>query len=491
MPIKWAEDLFVPFEKDVIVLVLDANFYFSTFLVVGALVLGIFYWGYARSKDQWETVSPLKQIKKPDRTLLFLLLGAFVIKLCFAALVMTPHFDYQYFFRWSNEVYEYGFDVYQKSSFLDYPPGYLYILYVIRWLAGLFQVDLTGPVYRMMMETPVILGELLGGWVLYKMAEKCRPGNRFWLYFAPTIYLFNPVCFLNVNFWGQVDALLASLMMLSFYLVGQNKWVAGALAFTGAILLKPQALMMTPVYLYFILDCGITSIRQRDFRPIGRAVLALGCAFGVFVLVCLPFSAGRGPLWMMDLYFNTMVSYSLASLGACNLFGLFDGSGTWVYSPFFFLTFSQWSSIFTVLCVLAAGVVYFVSKREHRLLLSALWLYTSLYTLTAFMHERYLFPTLIMVLSLFLMNKDRFYLRLYVGFSIVNYACTAMALSAYYAVGSFDHAAPMYVFSFIMVAAFVLFTRHVVLSSWREHKCPASPFPNGTQPLTQTDSSQN
>ena len=223
MPIKWAEDLFVPFEKDVIVLVLDANFYFSTFLVVGALVLGIFYWGYARSKDQWETVSPLKQIKKPDRTLLFLLLGAFVIKLCFAALVMTPHFDYQYFFRWSNEVYEYGFDVYQKSSFLDYPPGYLYILYVIRWLAGLFQVDLTGPVYRMMMETPVILGELLGGWVLYKMAEKCRPGNRFWLYFAPTIYLFNPVCFLNVNFWGQVDALLASLMMLSFYLVGGRR----------------------------------------------------------------------------------------------------------------------------------------------------------------------------------------------------------------------------------------------------------------------------
>lgn len=485
MPIRLYQRSPIPAGKDVSVLVLDANSYFSIFLIVGALVLGLFYWGYVRSKDQWETVSPLKNPRKSNRSILFLLLGALVIKLCFAALVMKPHFDYQYFFRWSNEVYQYGFDVYQQSSFLDYPPGYLYILYAIRWLAGLFQLDLTGPVYRTMMETPVILGELLGGWVLYQVARKYRPGNRFWLYFAPTIYLFNPASFLNVNFWGQVDALLASLMMLSFYLVGQNKWIAGALAFTGAVLLKPQALMMTPVYLYFILDCGIASIRERDARPIGRAVLALGSAFVVFVLVCLPFSAGRGPLWMLDLYFNTMVSYSSASLGACNLFGLFDGSGTSVYNPFFFLTFSDWSSIFTVLCILAAGVVYFMSKREHRLLLSALWLYTSLYTLTAFMHERYLFPTLIMVLSLFLMNKDRFYLRLYVGFSIVNYACTAMALSAYYAGGSFDHTAPMYVFSFVMVAAFVLFTRHVILSCRRERKSISPP------PLPVEDGSGN
>ena len=272
MPIRLYQRSPIPAGKDVSVLVLDANSYFSIFLIVGALVLGLFYWGYVRSKDQWETVSPLKNPRKSNRSILFLLLGALVIKLCFAALVMKPHFDYQYFFRWSNEVYQYGFDVYQQSSFLDYPPGYLYILYAIRWLAGLFQLDLTGPVYRTMMETPVILGELLGGWVLYQVARKYRPGNRFWLYFAPTIYLFNPASFLNVNFWGQVDALLASLMMLSFYLVGQNKWIAGALAFTGAVLLKPQALMMTPVYLYFILDCGIASIRERDARPIGRSI---------------------------------------------------------------------------------------------------------------------------------------------------------------------------------------------------------------------------
>ena len=92
---------------------------------------------------------------------------------------------------------------YNDSLFLDYPPGYLYILTALDGLRSALGIGSDTALYTLMVKLPSILADLGCGGMLYALAAT-RTGRRLALFFM-TVYLFCPAVWINSAVWGQAD----------------------------------------------------------------------------------------------------------------------------------------------------------------------------------------------------------------------------------------------------------------------------------------------
>ena len=74
------------------------------------------------------------------------------------------------FSYWADSVYKDGFgNFYNAGTFADYPPGYMYIL----WIVGLFRHLIPGlSVGTVALKMPAMLCDLATGALIYKLARK-------------------------------------------------------------------------------------------------------------------------------------------------------------------------------------------------------------------------------------------------------------------------------------------------------------------------------
>ncbi len=123
----------------------------------------------------------------------------------------------------------------------NYPPGYLYVL----WLLGSLATPLGGrlgmPADRallLLLKVPPIAADLAIAVLLYRAARRWH-GPRAGLV-AAALYLIVPVTWYDSALWGQMDA-VGALVMLAAVLLLLDGWSepAAALA-TFGVLIKPQ-----------------------------------------------------------------------------------------------------------------------------------------------------------------------------------------------------------------------------------------------------------
>ena len=105
-------------------------------------------------------------------TIALLVLGA----LAAAKLAVMPYFpgfdadvgDYQ---AWASQIYTFGpAHTYQKEFFLDYPPGYLYALWLVGFLAQ--AIGATGDFYRIIIESPSIVADFALSILVYALVRR-------------------------------------------------------------------------------------------------------------------------------------------------------------------------------------------------------------------------------------------------------------------------------------------------------------------------------
>ena len=118
-----------------------------------------------------------KQIKWIGLGLLFF--GAFLVHVVFAAAYVGYETDMNCFSWWSSAVFEHGVnEFYHLEAFTDYPPGYMYILYVIGAIRSLFNMggglDTLSVV---LLKMPAMLCDLGIGYVIYHVASKYTKHN--------------------------------------------------------------------------------------------------------------------------------------------------------------------------------------------------------------------------------------------------------------------------------------------------------------------------
>jgi Gpi18-like mannosyltransferase len=150
---------------------------------------------------------------------------------------------------WSNQMAASGpWDFYEGDFFIDYAPGYLYVLWLIGELHEI--ITFTPDQYEFVLKLPSIVADLVSVYILYLFLDN-QP-MRVRIVAALTYALFPAALFIGAV-WGQVDSLLACFLLLSIYLIAKDRPVLGAAAFAVAFLVKPQAIAALPFLAFWIM----------------------------------------------------------------------------------------------------------------------------------------------------------------------------------------------------------------------------------------------
>lgn len=196
----------------------------------------------------------------------------------------------------------------------DYMPLRLYLLYGLSRLVALvgessFHAPLP-PITLVLIKLPGLLADLATVTIIYAWSRRWQGAGRATALAA--LYGLAPPVWINVAWWGQVDALLMLPLVGTVVLLeragGRWSW----LCWTLALLIKPQSLVLAPL-LY------AATLRLHGVRGIAQGA---GVAAGGFVLGCVPLVlAHQGP-GLMQAYLGSVGRFPKLTIGAYNLWYL-------------------------------------------------------------------------------------------------------------------------------------------------------------------------
>lgn len=138
--------------------------------------------------------------------------------------------------------------------------------------------------------------------------------------------------------------------------------------------------------------------------------------------------------WLFGLYGQTLSSYPYATLNAFNLFALTGGNWVDQQKILLFMPYQAWGYV-AIAAALALSLYVVYRKRALSLdrsayLAAALLLIVAMFVLGVRMHERYMFPALLLLLAVYAYTKERRILQLFFGFGVTHYINVAYVLEA-------------------------------------------------------------
>jgi len=393
-----------------------------------------------------------------------LLLLALLWRLIIAPIWIGYDTDVKTFLAWSDRAYTVGLSqLYTdaKSYFLDYPPGYMYVLYVIGMLHHKLSIPWESASSLMILKMPAILADVVTAYVIYRLALQAKDErDRTWTWLQAfgmaALFVFDPAIWANSAVWGQVDSFFMLFILATLHKQQQGKLPQASVFMALAILLKPQALLFG---IFLLIDV----IRRRNVMTFVLSVLSGAASI---VILALPFSLGRGYSWLIDLYAGTLSSYPYASLNAFNLMALLGGNFIDINTSFMHISYQTLGSVLMALAIVYTCWLYIRSKgRTGGLFYVAFLFITAVFMVMAKMHERYLHYGLLLALASFIYLKDRRILWLFIGFSFTHFINVADVL-----LRSFhqDYHIPRYdALMLVISAANVVMLGYACLLGWR------------------------
>ncbi len=292
------------------------------------------------------------------------------------------------------------FQAYENTTFLDYPPGYLYILHILGSLGNMLGTECGTPAYNLLLKLPAIFADLGMVWILFSIGKK-QENAKIGLHVA-VLNAINPLTILNSVAWGQIDSILTLAVAGYLIMLHKKRIFSAVLIFVAGLLLKPQMLFFGPVlavvFIKHLFEDGIKAgLKTFLFSFTGGAAL--------FVLTVLPFSIGKEWTWILGKYMGTINSYPYATLNAANIFGLLEFNWRSLESTMLGLKLSTWGMIGLGFSVVIYFVTAFINKKRDNIFILSALLMTGIYALGHKMHERYLFPILAVLLIGFIYQK--------------------------------------------------------------------------------------
>ncbi len=360
-----------------------------------------------------------------DKTLALMMAAAFVVRIALAATTRGHAADIGTFSAWAGHAAEGFTSFYSPGYFADYPPGYMYVLWLVGKVDLLLALDFNTPPFLVILKLPAMLADIGTILIIYRLARRHLHGTT--AVALAALFAFNPAVLLDSAVWGQVDSVLTLFIVLGVLLLKRHPALSG-LSFAAALLIKPQALIFAPLPLLWF---GVRFLR-REGHTSAELLQFTGAAILTFCTVILPFAVNESPGWIIAKYAGTLASYPYATFNAFNLFALTGGNLVSSAERFLFLTYGAWGNLFIVLIVLFSTVVAVRGNGFSRFWYLSLFLPASVFVLSAKMHERYLFPALVLMLAYYIVTRERWVLLLYAGFSVTQFLNVAEVLALSY-----------------------------------------------------------
>ncbi|MGO4547095.1 phospholipid carrier-dependent glycosyltransferase [Paenibacillus sp. 2TAB23] len=322
--------------------------------------------------------------------------------------------DIALFMAWADQAAKHGLGAfYHSEMFVDYPPGYIYILYILGLIKDMLSLDGASNAALLLFKLPAILADLAAAYFIVQAGKKTA-GYSVSLGLA-LLYLFNPAVIVDSAVWGQVDSIFALALVLSIHGLAQNKIERASVWYAIAALIKPQAFIFMPVLLLWF-------ICRKEWKKVAISAIY---GFATFIVLALPFFWGNGGLsGLVQLYKGTLSSYPYATLNAFNLYTLTNDNWKPITDTWLFFSFQTWGMIFIAAAV-ALAAFFALRKRDaaasSRVYFIAMVLIAVVYIGVTKMHERYLFPILLLAVLAFLQTLDRRMLAVFLGFSLTSF----------------------------------------------------------------------
>ncbi|MEK3883096.1 glycosyltransferase family 39 protein [Paenibacillus sp. PL2-23] len=359
-----------------------------------------------------------------------LLAAGFAVALTIRLYIAAGHGGYAndvaLFMHWSNQAVLEGIaGFYHTDMFVDYPPGYIYVLFALGHIKSWLGITSGSGAELLLYKLPAILADLGAAALIYRTALKKLGG-------APAVglallWLFNPAVILDSAAWGQVDSVFAFVLTLSICGIAERQFGRASVWYAIAALIKPQAFIFMPVLL-------LALWLSRKWRNVA---ISAYYGFGTFLVLALPFFwSGSGLGGLYELYKGTLSSYPYATLNAFNLYSLSGSNWKPITEQWLFMPFGYWGNLFIVAAVVLAVLYARLGRGRNegdRSFYIAMVLIAVVFLLVTKMHERYMFPFLLLSLFAYVQSKDRRMLGLFLGFTLTNFVNMSyvLAYSAY------------------------------------------------------------
>ncbi len=197
-----------------------------------------------------------------------------------------------------------------NGEIANYPPLGMYLIYleglVHRWLDP--ELVANTALARAIFDVFAFLGDILlawGVWALTKPMFGPRPAA---VAFA-VVYLMPPI-WLDSCWWGQTDSWELAPMVWIVWAMVKRRWLLGGLLWGILLALKPQAVLMVPVWV-FAWGAVFTPGWRRRFaegppRDARKIVLAVVLAVVVLNVIALPFWLTTGDAWLQQSYLRNL-----------------------------------------------------------------------------------------------------------------------------------------------------------------------------------------
>jgi Gpi18-like mannosyltransferase len=325
-------------------------------------------------------VAPISRDRDPRVRWILAALGLIAI----FKLIAIPHFpgfgpDVGSYQAWALQIADNGpARTYQQGYFLDYPPGYLYALWIVGSVARVFNVS--GDTLRLLTESPPVIADFALALAAY--AYMYRVGRRRIAPVVAMLIALNPMMLFDTVVWGQSDSILTLIVVLALVSILEDRYeLAWALA-AISVLVKPQGMMILPVLaLWTMLE-----------TPIRRWVISALVFIATFAAGVAPFQIGHPWHWIIDLYTSTAAYYHETSVNAFNLMALVGGLRTNDADSAGGISYFTLGMSMLVPLYAYAGWIVWRGRSPRRLVFVAMITIFGFFMVAPRMHERYIYP---------------------------------------------------------------------------------------------------
>lgn len=317
-----------------------------------------------------KTINNIRQ----NLVLYYLLLAGFLLRLIFAAFP-SFHVDADTNFAWSLRVVELGFaQFYAPDVWTNYTPGMIYVFFILGVLKNLF--SLGSDQFYFLLKIPSIITDLTLGYFVYK--QLLETVNKKAAFIGLGLCLFNPVFIFNSAVWGAFDGPLTLFTFISIYYLAKKRIILSSVFLGIALLIKPQAIALAPVFGLFLLKNFSVSNILKTSLPMLLTV----------VILSVPFFPTDPIFGFFRLFITMAQDYQANSLFAYNIWGAF---GFWIEDStnLGFLSYRIWGLLLLSSFWIFTYTIFFKRKFDSFTLSTLAFLF--FFFLPTRVHERYLF----------------------------------------------------------------------------------------------------
>jgi len=357
-------------------------------------------------------------------TAIFAAVAGLAVRIILAVVVTGYPNDIGCWKGWGDEALRSGMSgLYTSGIFIDYPPGYMYVLYLLSAIKSVFNIGDVG--HTLLVKLPAIFTDLLTSAMLF--AALYKRGFKWQGLIIALLYFLNPAVIVDSAAWGQIDSILALVVAGILYFIMNDRHILAGVFVAAGVLIKPQVLMFAPlilaIYISMFLEEGFT---RKNWL---RLLKAVGAGLITFVIIILPCSKGQDPLWIVDILLSTLGSYDYASLSACNLYGAIGAIWAPGESTLLGVPYSIWGTIGIILSCAYVFYLVLVDRRRQQGFFYGSLLITMLFTFAGKMHERYMFPSLLLLLAAWVKAKDKRLMYMFGFFTLTQFSNIVLTLA--------------------------------------------------------------